>query len=651
MSSKRRKTSPSLDPSTPDDAVIGRPTLATIFSIRELLEHVISYLPLQDRRELSLTSKQMSMDISPFLWRDIPTEFSNQLPQASILDKYVHLIQSINFSKAGMARIVIFADALLNSKAIQQCNDDLIWASGLVHRLKTSDRPSEGQQPQQRYGLRRLSFLKPFSYLGSKHREEVWPLSEEGLFAQPISWSDGTYFHQICRILRISPRLTHLEVPAYILLRKNDNNQRAFLGMLTKNHLPYLQSLIVASQESYLSAPVSLNVGLMLLCRALELKDLVELRCGFQILASKSADDDLLLKKQRYLEERLKTFENCLTTLQTRELDRIPHRLKTLQLPNTVWPLEFLIPFFRHCVSGLERLAVPWLDSRVDLGCADNLVNSIRSSCPSIRHIEAMMTGRLRKECHAELSTMALVQAAYGGQGLLSFETYDVPWEGMKLQRLLLHEATLEKIIAEDRHHRGSPILMKLISSCPNLKVVHAPWFEETRIIRKSAHHNFTWKCKGLTTLCMSMGEPDGTTFGRAAYYEALGELTQLRDLTLGYKDVTRFTIEEGPSYTDLLLGRDWRLGEPQTGYLECLMDLKQLRRLCLVQDFWTCLTIHEIMFMAEHWPRLELITFITDDVDWLEKYLGVISCWKELKLLLPGIEYRVINKPVYTTI
>jgi len=475
--------------------------------------------------------------------------------------------------------------------------------------------------------------------------EETWPFSEESRDGGPLGLDEGKYFHQYCRVLRTSTRLTHLSIPAYILLRKHDNCQRHFLGMLAKSNLPYLQSLIVSSEDNFSSEPISLNIGLMLLCRALELKDLVELRCGFEIQFFKSSGEITAAKEEKYQEERAKTFQNCLTTLQTREPDRESCRLKTLQLPSTLWPLEFLVPFFTNCVHGIERLAVPMFSRKNDEESIGRLVNAIKRSCPSIKHIEAIMTLRMSDRCHTKQSVQALLQAATGGHGLVSFETSDVSWHETHYHQLLLHQATLERVISEDMIQYGDAGLIRIMETCSNLKVVHAPWFEDPLLGQGMVNSSFSWKCKGLTTLCVSMGNPDSTAAAKSAHYLALGQLTQLMDLTLGYSPKTGRVSDEHPSFMDLLL-EDGHADGLQGGYLGLLVRLKELRRLCLFQDFWTCLTMNEIKFMAENWPRLESITFITEDVEWLKKYLEVIVCWKELKVLRPGIEYRVMNSP-----
>ncbi|KAI8351894.1 hypothetical protein B0O80DRAFT_454951 [Mortierella sp. GBAus27b] len=120
------------------------------------------------------------------------------------------------------------------------------------------------------------------------------------------------------------------------------------------------------------------------------------------------------------------------------------------------------------------------------------------------------------------------------------------------------------------------------------------------------------------TAAAMSMS--CGIVESVAKLYQQIGRLTQLEILDLRYNSIG------DPNSVDFM--GDLTLA----GGLSFLSELKSLRQLVLISDLWTGMGQAEVEFMAECWPRLEVIAFGTsariqdwntptfDHWRWLEK-------------------------------
>ncbi|KAF9186871.1 hypothetical protein BGZ51_001727 [Haplosporangium sp. Z 767] len=118
---------------------------------------------------------------------------------------------------------------------------------------------------------------------------------------------------------------------------------------------------------------------------------------------------------------------------------------------------------------------------------------------------------------------------------------------------------------------------------------------------------------------------------GAQRLYEQIGRLTELEVLRLDSGQGMLFVQDydmEGFSW-DLTLSR---------GYLRKLSGLKKLRKLSLMEDFYSRMGQAEVEFIDAEWPRLELIEF-----KWKLSRISSTPPWRWLKERRPGLRYKEI--------
>ncbi|KAG0046510.1 hypothetical protein BGZ83_008327 [Gryganskiella cystojenkinii] len=669
------------------------PTLEGVLAVPELLELVIPYLSSQDLARLCTTNKNHHRDLFPFLWRHlILTSRSIGLNQSTFV-KYAHLIQSLDCSRADASTIQAFNYILSVSKPTRQMLDHLLWSSGQSQiLLRPCDQPTHAYQQIQPnvyqvhpiYGLRRLNFLlkqtpvyiaTPDSLPGDQGAYEKVEDEDEERYLRRIRSSQEALGSgaKMVDLLQLTPRLTHLSIPSNVLTRLVvDSITTKFFETLTRG-LPQLESLTIESRVS--GHYVSLERTLILLVRSLELPRLVELHCKFEVSKkhletdTDDEEDEVIANfSDHYQELRKKSFQACLARLHDRAPERIPRRLQSLQLPNGLWPLDFLVPFFKTCVGegvvggsrGIRELAIPWIDhgnpmsDQTDLTPLD-LSDAVRESCGStIQHLTAVPLAQVFRRIDYTEDMKLFLRACDRGPGLKTFICQNgIEWQSHEIPDLVVkHAETLEVLIIHGST-TGDRGLAKIAQQCKSLRILHAPWFEDVNLDQSAvASSSVRWASAGtLTSLCVSMGKPlhhrvelDEPGYAESfhdleTHYWNLGGMTQLQDLTLGYSYLGHKAVV---SLTDLM-SEEKKTG----GCLEYLAELQHLRRLCLRQDFWTRLDIEEIRFMARNWRNLEVITFRTNNIPFMRLYLAQVFCWRELKRFLPRVEYRFLHSDV----
>ncbi|KAG0042404.1 hypothetical protein BGZ83_000501 [Gryganskiella cystojenkinii] len=615
----------------------------SVLGITELLEHIVQYLCPIDISQLMQTHKQANLDLLPYLWQHIPATLTGAISMSPMLMKNVHLIHSIDLDIPTTASAFqLLQSAFKASSTLQQSRDNLLWAEGRSHKLTVipegEDQNSEEHLRQvSRCGLRRLNCaFDGFTTQAAPIFLDFDPDEDD----EYVDWDQYTTNCGLVELIRISPLLTHLTLYGKILLSQS-TAQTGLLDCLALT-LPNLEHLTVtlAFKDPY----VPVETALVFLARSLELPNLVELHCDFEIPIGEVEDDSDTDDEPK---DRLSLFRACLSRLQRRPRHRIPRRLKSLTLPRTVWPLDFLVPFFRDCVKGIEALDVPWIDlTEEQTRTLLEFEEALRQSSPAIQHVHSCL---LRQRNIESVALEAIMRASESGPGLKSFSTWDgMIWTEERFPDLLIkHRATLEVVVA-DGLAEGDAEFVKVIKSCKNLKVLYAPWFENRTVMEAVVNENVEWACLRLKSLCLCLGMPvhyQGLVVEESyrhlkSYYENVAKLTELEDWTLGYA----YNGHRAPiSLTDLTLGD----GNSGGGFLHLLTGLKNLRRLCLWHDFWTRMGVEEVRFMATHWPQLESITFRTNDIVWLEQKVLKEYAWRELSRLLPKLEYRFLESPV----
>ncbi|KAG0044089.1 hypothetical protein BGZ83_010671 [Gryganskiella cystojenkinii] len=620
------------------------PTFESVFAIPELQALILQYFSSQDISRLSRSCKQMHQDLFLPLWRHIPPKEAVHLLYASVLGINVHLIQSLDLSKMDSYYVVHYINAMKKSELLQRSNERTLWDSGTVHRLKTVPLPDCLIQAFTTTTTATTTTTTTSTTKPTARNHEPNTLSRR--------WKNDSCLAHLTQLIQLTPRLTVLKIPGHMLLPSCEKSLSSFLHLLA-NNLIKLQSLTITiegcgtcnCQGHY----ASLETALLFMCRSLELPDLVELRCDFEV-AKLSNRDDLRDRTSRKIKEKIpQLFQACLVTLQDRSPTRIPHRLKTLQLPNTVWPLGFLVPFFETCIDGedLVRLSVPWINSHHGGWAVSELEDAIKTSCPGIQHVEAKRLQHRDRRCGTRDSLGAVLKACEFGPGLKSITTCNVAWQEIKFaERLASHfHETLEEIVCLG-NVAGDPGLMEIMEKCRNLKTVHAPWFHDKRANEGVVTSSPKWNCMHLTSLCLSMGPYSRhSAEDLERYYKSLGRLEHLVDLTLGYDYETPTPSSTAAAPTDLMMN-DGQGG----GYLAHLIGLRSLRRLCLQHDFWLAMGLAEIKFMDQHWTLLESITFLTENSEWLRRLLNSLYCWQELKRLRPSLEFKIVKSPFWNS-
>lgn len=591
------------------------------FAIPELLHLLGLHLPIRELARLVSTNKVINATVTPILWRHVPPEMARRASHSPALSRRIHLIQSMDLSVTDQNVIRAITNAMETSVSLRRYRQDVqAGVSGSHSRM----------------GLHSLTFVFDHSAILSTNMSY--------LKLQGIVWCRKINEHLV-KLFQQTPFLTHLIVPS-AMLEYEPRHLNSFLNAITFS-LPRLQDFTMEMDTGHY---VPLEASLAVVERCLELPNLVKLACMFEPEMTEeytmgTADWEI-------------AFSQTLFRLQSRPPHRRSDQLRTLWLPCTIWPMEFLVLFFKDCIHSLETLSVPFFDETMNGGQwkAEEVGEALRSSCPGIKNvIVPVYTQRYSRDDFLIVSVKTILEgcpskdevgAATGLQSLvLADGSLDWIHIGSALEP---HLGTLQELVSHVGGQRFAGLGL-LVQCCKNLKVL-----DMNRLYRKSGGYPLEWwpdrwVCHGLRRLCVQMEEPahhlcppppkvarQKSWDHVVRFYKAIGRLEELEELTLGYGTAG---IRTNISLTDLMLTTD-----KVEGCLGYLTQWRKLRHLRLMHDFWSRMGDPEIEFIAEHWPQLKKITFRTNDVNWLKTYLTDIYYWRKLKRLLPDLEYVLLS-------
>ncbi|KAF9939475.1 hypothetical protein BGZ65_010404 [Modicella reniformis] len=476
----------------------------------------------------------------------------------------------------------------------------------------------------------------------------------------------------VLRLLDTNPLITHLHLPASVLVY-----QWAIDSLLNiiDNQLLMLVHLTFGNNHM-LNVPFEHCPPLLhALCRHKQLKDL---HCLFTTTYNNYEHSKFFEIPPRPCAESFRSSRYLQTD--PRELLTEPSmslRAVTLPRSNQSVPLAMVLRFLNNCVPYLEDLEVPEFVQPV----ATVLEPLVMLGSSTLQHI------RFEQAPHIDESVSKAVLLAC--ETLKSFRAgflRDVKWIITWLAKT--HTRSLEEIKVHDSCFFTSGLIRRLLRDCTHLKE-----FSMNKNMNKSGlrlHDVMTgrWSCFGLKILrliiCRSMVrqrdenalenpqedshetmniplvEPQEGGYGTSVYqdsaeasnggaedartlsmscqivegvaklYQQIGRLTQLEILDLRYaslNDDRRDPYEEDYA-TDLTL----------SGGLQFLSGLTSLRQLVLISDLWTAMGQCEVEFMADNWPKLEVIAFGTAAKmqEWTKS--ECFGHWRWLERQRPGL-------------
>ncbi|KAG0048272.1 hypothetical protein BGZ83_006734 [Gryganskiella cystojenkinii] len=594
-------------------------SVEAFFSIPELLVLLAQFLQPQDLSRLARSNRHLHCIFNEQLWNHIPADKASRVISFSdpaLLSQRVHLIHSFDLSLADPSTLPCIILAMESSQILQQQR---------FRRWSCLSAP---------IGLTKLSLVinKPIVTA-----DPIEPASQT--FADQWTMSDAV---KLVSLLTQTQFLTHLSVPGDILLPDCESSPLFMLAL--SSSVPCLQHLTVSLEPEEMFF-VPLSVALELLTRALELPDLVELYCDFEVESPKSRSF-INNANAEEMAQRKALFMSCLCELLARPEHRTATRLTSLQLPCSFWPLDFLVPLFDTCIRDLKRLSVPWIrdhddektDDFRDVKTVEDFQEILAKSCSAtLRHVTVSCTKTERwdhRPQYIETSINTVLRACGTGPGLASF----VCAEGLEWQEysfpftvVNLYSETLEVIV-----HQGTMVedasnaIERMVTRCPNLTALSLPWFEG-RVLSEVVSSSSTWACDRLKVLSMSVGDPP--------HHRHAGDGGDILDIAVKISSIP-FTVRSPRiSITDFMLD-DGEGG----GYLGQLANLKKLRHLCLMHDFWSRMGAPEIQFIINEWPLLRKITFRTHNLGYLKTFLQEMFCWRQLKRSRPEIEFGFIE-------
>ncbi|GJJ74951.1 hypothetical protein EMPS_07309 [Entomortierella parvispora] len=596
--------------------------MARFFAIPELQHLLGQNLPIHTLSQLVRTNKASYAMFTPILWQSIPRQLACEVSLSPLLSTRVHLIQSMDLSDSDYGIIKAMISAMEDSVELR--------------RRRQAAQAGDGNGHSGMGGLRFLTFTGDNVPALSVSMSPMSPLR--------IKWSRKINEMAIA-LLHQTPFLTHLSVPSNVLGYEPKHLNR-FLNALTFS-LPRLQSLVISTDSGDY---VSLESSLVLVERCLELPHLTTLSCKFE----PKQTEDYPIGGDRWRD----LFAHTLDQLRERLSYRRSDKLKILQLPCTIWPLDFLVPFFEDCVHDLETLGVPFFDESIDNSQwrSDDLCKALQSSCPGIKKVNVpSYTQAYPRGDFLALAVESVLKGCASkdkigtetGLHSLVFINGDMNWDPIG-SALEPHLETLEELTSYfgGQHFTG---LGLLVQRCENLKVLNMNWCFQISGGYPLEQWPDTWACQGLRKLCVQIAEPaheKHPPLSKEArqkrwhhlkrFYKAIGQLETLEELTLGYGSLdTRANLW----LPDLML-----ISGNVEGCLGYLTRWTRLRRLRLMHDFWSRMGHAEVTFMAEHWPQLKDITFRTSDVDWQVKFIRDMHCWQVLKGRLPDLTFTILK-------
>ncbi|KAK3823053.1 MAG: hypothetical protein J3Q66DRAFT_330751, partial [Benniella sp.] len=434
----------------------------------------------------------------------------------------------------------------------------------------------------------------------------------------------------VLRLLDTNPLITHLHLPASTLvyqwaiesLLNMINNQLLLLEHLTfgKNHI--------------LNVPFEHCPPLIHgLCKHQKLR---ELHCLFNTTYSN-------YNHAKYFEVPQRTFAEpsgppkYFETPPQRLLTEPSMSLRAVTLPRSDQnvPLAMVLRFLNNCVPFLEDLEVPEFVLPTVLEPLQMLGSS------TLQHL------RFEQAPHIDsLVSKAAVVACKNLRSIRVRFLYDVEFLLTCLAET--RTKTLEVINVHDTGFFSSTLVQHFLQEGARLQE-----FSMSRNMKKSGLRFYhvmrggQWSCLRLKILrlivCRSVlgqrqeGDSDVASStksipclleeGVTMLYQQIGRLAQLEVLDLRYA-----TLNERDPYEE-----DYMDDLTFSGGLPFLSELKSLRQLVLISNLWTAMGQCEIEFMADNWPRLEMVAFGTDAKrqDWSSPEF---DHWRWLEKQRPGL-------------
>ncbi|KAF9363511.1 hypothetical protein BGX34_003908 [Mortierella sp. NVP85] len=264
---------------------------------------------------------------------------------------------------------------------------------------------------------------------------------------------------------------------------------------------------------------------------------------------------------------------------------------------------KFLVPLLKHFGPGLERLG---LSSPTD-GDLDQLQQVCAENCRGLQHLATSYQEDLRGDLRKDMTISSIIRF-FKRPGLksLSMDGYLYLHDTKAILDALVdcHSQTVEQV---DMLDCGSSldVLKRLFVECKKLKrlwVMDRPTGSVDNQVRYYFQDNVnnyfigpTWQCLEMRELCVHLNSYQN---GHGRVVGQIGRMIKLETLGIGYNDPNLLPIPK----------RD--RGPGCLAELRQLKNLKQLRHLFLMSEFWHSMGQAEVEFMIQHWPNLEKITF-----------------------------------------
>ncbi|KAF9349117.1 hypothetical protein BGX34_002044 [Mortierella sp. NVP85] len=411
----------------------------------------------------------------------------------------------------------------------------------------------------------------------------------------------------VLRLLDTNPLITDLHLPASILVY-----QWAIESLLNMiiNQLPLLEHLTFGKNH-LLNVPFEHCPPLLHgLCKHQKLR---ELHCLFNTTYSN-------YNHAKYFEVPPRTFVE--PSCPPKYFEIPPQRLLTepsmslraVTLPRSDQnvPLAMVLRFLNNCVPFLEDLEVPEFVQPTVLEPLEMLGSS------TLQH--------LRFEHAPHIDPLVSKAALLACKNLKSIRVgfwYDVEFILTCLAQT--RTRSLEVINVHDTGFFSSSLVLHFLKEGG----AGLQEFSMSRNMQKSGltfdhvMRGGPWLCLGLRILrlivCRSVLRPGvgGSDVANSStksipslleegvtmLYQQIGRLAQLEVLDLRYARLNQRDPYEEDYMDDLTF----------SGGLPFLSELKSLRQLVLISNLWTAMGQCEIEFMADNWPRLEMIAFGTD--------------------------------------
>ncbi|KAK3805025.1 MAG: hypothetical protein J3Q66DRAFT_423548 [Benniella sp.] len=424
------------------------------------------------------------------------------------------------------------------------------------------------------------------------------------------------------KVLSYSHNLTELDITANVLHHRSDMVD-CFLEKIEQ--LPNLQRLVLTGSD------VEAEVAHRFLQVCFRLPQLIDLQCDFSVFGLHYP----VMPDNGLCDPRFAILLKSLQDTDKKKSDAGEPkglRLKSLKLPHihSGYPQDFLFPFLRSHVPHLEHLRIPFIHNDYDI---QHLKDAILEGCPRLQHI---FSNHYPGNSDARCGLRDVVRYCVPS-GVKTFRAecphpYSYPGQEEcrdMVQNLLDHHTTtLEDVMLWGCNHISSIDLYSILARCRNLKrfslsIGYSIKFEDA-VSR-------TWICHDIKHLQLYLARCVNFPTQRLLeivnqigkdVYAQIGRLVKLEELSLGY-------ILD-PVVKDLTL---------EAGWLAELAGLKELRRFCMLTDFWTLMGQAEVEFMVNNWPNLEKISVhMNEEMDGFDPDIFSKPHWRWLKEKRPHI-------------